>query len=139
MGGEAMEAHLAVRVLQGRVALVRPRHPAASDAQHDRLAGCADRGPHVLERGAQFLGITRGDDLREDVGGALRHRAADREQSPAGEAAPGAGAPPGLALQGRLTFEVTLPPRTEREARPRRCMPPTRAGPGTAPEAGFVS
>ena len=138
MGGEEMEAKLAVIVLQGRVEFVRPMHPAAIDDHHDLLAGCAESCHHLLERLAQFLGITMGDDFIEDFGGAILHSAEDREQYPAGDAAPGAVAQPGLAFQGLLTFDLTLTQRPYREARTLRCPPPTRAGQGKAPEDGFV-
>jgi len=108
MGGEARAAPLAVIGLQGRLELVRPRHPAAIDDHHDLCAGLAERCQHLREVLAQFLGITMGDDFREDFGGAIRHSAEDREQDPAGDAAPGAVAYPGLALPGFLTVALTL-------------------------------
>jgi hypothetical protein len=112
MGGEAMEAQRAVLVLQGRVALVRPMDPAAIDDHHDLCASCAAGRHHVMAIWAPFLGLTVRHDCRADFGGARLHSAEDREQDPAGEAAPGAVAQPGLAFQGLLTFDLTLPPRT---------------------------
>ena len=133
-----MEANLAVLVLQGRVELVRPMHPAAIDDHHHLCAGFAERGPDLMHIVAQGLGIQMGHDLVEDFGGALRHSAEDREQHPARDAAPRAVAQPGLAFQGLLTFDLTLTQRTYREARTLRCAPPARAGQGKAPEDGFV-
>ena len=95
-------------VVEGRVELVRPMHPAAIDDHHDVCAGLAESCHHLMEILAPFLGIKMGDDFREDFGGAIRHSAEDREQYPAGDAAPGAVAPPGLAFQGLRTFALTL-------------------------------
>src|SRR5262249_43230723 len=133
-----MEAQLAVIVLQGRVELMRPMYPAAIDDHHNLFAGFAEGGHHLMEILAQFLGIKMGDDFIEDFGGAILHSAEDREEDPAGGAAPGAVAQPVLAFQGFLTFDLPLTQRTEREARTLRCTPPTRAGQGKAPEDGFV-
>jgi hypothetical protein len=107
-----MEAQLAVLVLQGRVELVRPMHPAAIDDHHHLFAGFAESCHHLLEILAQFLGIKMWDDFREGFGGAILHSAEDREQYPAGDAAPGAVAQPALAFQGLLTFDLTLTQRT---------------------------
>jgi hypothetical protein len=74
-----MEAQLAVIVLQGRVELVRPMHPAAIDDHHDLFAGFAEGGHHLMEILAQFLGIKMGDDFIEDFGGAILHSAENRE------------------------------------------------------------
>ena len=133
-----MEAQLAVRVLQGRVELVRPMPPTAIDDHHDLFAGFAEGCQHLMEIWAQCLGIKMGNDFREDCGGAILHSAEDRAQDPAGDAAPGAVAQPGLPSQGLLLGDLTLPQRTEREARTLRCTPPARAGQGKAPEDGFV-
>jgi hypothetical protein len=48
MGGEAMEATRVMVVLQGRVALVCPLHPAAIHDHHDLCAGFPAGGPHVM-------------------------------------------------------------------------------------------
>jgi hypothetical protein len=133
-----MEAKLAVIVLQGRVELVRPMDPAAIDDHHDLFASFAEGRHHLMEILAQFLGIKVRHDFIEDSGGAILHSAEDREQYPAGDAAPGAVAQPGLGSQGLLTFDLTLPQRTYREARTLRCTPPARPGQGKAPEDGFV-
>ena len=138
MSGEAMEAHLALRVVEGRVQLMCSMDAAPVDDHHDLFPGFAESGHHLMEIVAQLLSIKMGDNFRKDFGGAILHRAEDREQHSAGDAAPGAVVQPGLAFQGLLTFDLTLTPRAEREARPLRCMPPARAGQGKAPEDGFV-
>jgi hypothetical protein len=138
MSGSAMAAQRALLVVEGRVQLMGSMDTAPVDDQHDLCPGCAESGHHLLEIVAQLLGITMGDDFREDCGGAIRHSAEDREPHAAGEAAPGAVAQPGLAFQGLLTCDLTLTQRPEREARTLRCTPPARPGQGKAPEAGCV-
>lgn len=138
MGREAMEAKFVVVVLKGRVELVGAMDPAALDDHHDRCAGCAAGGQHVMDRLAQLLGITVGHDFREAFRGAILHRTDDAEHHTAGDATPGAILHPRLALQRLLTFALTLTQRPCREARALGGAPPARTGQGTAPQDRFV-
>ena len=49
MGRQAMEASLAVIVLEGGIELVRPMDPAAIDDHHNLFADCAEGGHHLME------------------------------------------------------------------------------------------
>lgn len=49
MGWEQREAHLAVLVVQGRIKLMCPMHPAAIHAPHTVLTGVAEGGHPLLE------------------------------------------------------------------------------------------
>jgi hypothetical protein len=44
-----MEAQLAVIVVQGRIKLMCPMHPAAIHDHHNVLTGFAEGGPHLME------------------------------------------------------------------------------------------
>jgi hypothetical protein len=133
-----MEAQLAVIVLQGRVELVRPMNPAAIDDHHDLFASCAEGRHHLMEILAQFLGIKVRHDFIEDFGGAILHSAEDREQYPAGDAAPRAILHPRLTFERFFTFDLALPQWTDREASALGCAPPAGPRQGKAPEDGFV-
>ena len=108
MGGEAMEAPLAVVVVACRRELVCPLDAAAIHDDHDVFAGCAQGGPHVMEILASLLGIKVGHDFIKDFGGAILDRPQDTEQHAVGETAPGAITDPRLACEGLLTFDLTL-------------------------------
>ena len=49
MSRQEMEAQLALRVVEGRVQLMRPMDPAAIDDHHDLFADCAEGGHHLME------------------------------------------------------------------------------------------
>ena len=93
-GREARQAPRALGGVEGRVARGRPRAPTAIDAPHDLWAGCAARGPELLERGASRLGRTGRHDWRATLRGALGARADDAEPHAAGATPPRALRPP---------------------------------------------
>ena len=132
-GWEAMEATRAVVVLQGRVELVRPRHPAAIDPHHDLLAGFAAGCPHLRERGAPLLGRQGGHALRADLGRAVRHRPKDAEPHPAGHAAPRARRPARLTFETFFAGDGALAQRTGGQTRALGAAPPAAPGEGKAP------
>ena len=138
MGGETMEASLAVVVVACRVELVGPMAPAAIHDHHDVFAGVAEGGHDLMELWAELLGVQVGHDFREDLRRTLLDRADDAEEDAAGEATPRAILQPRLAFERLSAFALPLAQRTSREACTRRCPPPARAGQGTAPEAGVV-
>jgi hypothetical protein len=71
VSGEAREAHLVLRVGEGRSELVRPLAPAAIDNHHDVLARLAAGGHHLMEIWTEVLGLEVGHDFREDLRGAI--------------------------------------------------------------------
>ena len=71
MGRQAMEAKLAVVVVECRVKLVRPMDPAAIDDHHNVLARFAEDRHHLMEILAQLLGIEVRHDFIEDAGSAV--------------------------------------------------------------------
>jgi len=77
MGRQAMEAKLAVGVVEGRVELVRPMHPAPIDDHHDLLLGVPEGRHHLVHILAQLLGIKVWHDFREDLRGAILDGADD--------------------------------------------------------------
>jgi hypothetical protein len=133
-----MEAQLALRVVEGRVELVRPMDAAAIDDHHDLFPGFAEGGHHLMHRLAQLLGIKVGHDFIKDFGGAILDRPNDTEQYAAGDTAPGAILQPRLAFEGLLAFDLALAQWTRREARALGCAPPARAGQGKAPQDRFI-
>jgi len=127
-----------VVVLQGRVELVGPRDPAASDDQHDLFAGFPEGRHHLLAILTQLLRIKVWHDFIEDLGGPIRDGANDAEQHPTGDAAPGAILPPRLAFAGLLTCDLALAQRAGGEASALGCAPPAGPGEGKAPEDRVV-
>jgi len=129
-----MEAQLIVVVLESGVELVHPMDPAAIDDHHDFFAGCAEDRHHLMQILTQLLGLKVRHDCIEDFGGAIRHRATNAEQHAAGDAAPGAILPPGLAFQGLLAVDVALAQGAYGKAHALGGAPPAGAGQGKAPE-----
>jgi len=62
-----MEAHPALRVVEGRLQLRRSMDPAPVDNPEDVFAGCAEDRPHLLALLAQLLHVNMGHDLREHL------------------------------------------------------------------------
>ncbi len=87
---------------------------------------------------AQPLRITMGDDLREDLRGALLDSADDAEPHTAGDAAPRAIRQPRLVCEAFLTCALALAQRPCGQAIPLGVAPPARAGQGKPPEARFL-
>ena len=79
MGRQAMEAKLAVVVVEGRVELVRPMTPAPIDDHHDLFLGLPEGRHHLVPILAQLLGIKVWHDCREDLRGAIVDGADDAE------------------------------------------------------------
>jgi len=67
VGREAMEAHPALIVVEGRLQLRRSMDPAPVDSPEDVFAGCAEDRPHLLDLLAQLLSVNMGHDLREHL------------------------------------------------------------------------
>ena len=133
-----MEAQLPPIVVEGRVELMRPMDPTAIDDPHHLLVGFPkgrhDWVPILTSR----LGSKVGHDLREAFRGALVDGADDTPHHTPREATPRARRPPRLAVQGLLTFALTLPQGAGGEASALGCAPPARTGQGKAPEHRFV-
>jgi hypothetical protein len=79
---------------------MRPMDPTAIDDPHDLFVCFAAGRHHLMDVLAQLLGITMGDDCREDFGGAVLDSANDAEQHPTGDAAPRAIRHPRLPFEG---------------------------------------
>ena len=108
MGREAMEAQRALRVVEGRVELVRPMDPTATNDPHHLLLGFAEGRHDVMEIVAQCLGINMRHDCREDLGGAILDRANDAEHHSIGHPTPRAIRQPGLPFATLVTFDLAL-------------------------------
>ena len=116
MGGEEMEAKLAMIVVEGRIELVCPVDPAPVDDHHHFLPGFSEGCHHLMDILAQLLRIKMRDDLIEDFGGPILDGAKHAEQHAPGDAAPGAILRPRLAFTGLLTVDLPLAQGTYREA-----------------------
>ena len=128
MGRYALEAELAVVVIEGCGERVRPLAPAPIDAPHDLLRGLpAERHP-LVPLLAQLLGITMRDDLIEDWRGAILDGANDAEQHAAGEAAPRTILQPRLAFEACFAFAVALAQRPWWETSTGGFPPPASTG-----------
>jgi len=134
VGRQALHATLIMSMVAGRVELRRPGDPTAIDDPHHLLVGFPkgrhDWVPILTSR----LGSKVGHDLREAFRGALVDGADDTPHHTPREATPRARRPPRLAVQGLLTFALTLPQGAGGEARAWGCAPPAHAGQGKAPE-----
>src|SRR5215813_13457857 len=103
-----MEAQRVMLVVEGRIAVGRPMDPAPIDPQDDLFPGFAEAGHHLVDILAQLLRLTVRDNVREDIGGAVLDRAKHTEQHAPRDTAPGAIAPPRLAFETLLTFDLAL-------------------------------
>jgi hypothetical protein len=138
VGRQEMPPHLRVPVGQRRRELLRPVD-ATAVRDHDPLcAGGAQEGHPWREIWAPPLWSTRGADLVEDCGGAIRDCPNDPEQHPVGDTAPGARADPRLACAALGAFALTRAQGPGRQARALGGAPPTRPGQGQTPEHRFV-
>lgn len=108
MGREAMEAQLALVVVEGRVELVRPMDAAAIADHHNRCGDCAAGGHHLLHILAQLLGSNVRHHVREALGGAILDRPNDTAQHAARATAPRAILQPHLAFEGGSAFALPL-------------------------------
>jgi hypothetical protein len=81
--------------------------PAAIDDHHDLFASFAEGCHHLMEILTQLLGIKVGHDFIEDFGRAVLDRPQDTEQHAAGDAAPRARVPPGLAFERFFPVDLT--------------------------------
>jgi hypothetical protein len=112
--------------------------PATIHDHHDLCAGFAEGGHDWMKILASLLGIKVRHDFIEDFRGAIVNRPDDAEQHPAGDPAPRAMLPPGLAFEGLVAFELTWAQRACREASALGGAPPARSEQGKAPQDGFV-
>src|SRR6266480_7190345 len=88
VGRQEMQPKLLVPVCQRRRELFRPVD-ATAVGDHDHLcARVAKEGHHLMDILAQPLRIKMGDDLVENLRGAILDSANNTEQDPAGHAAP---------------------------------------------------
>ena len=133
-----MELKLSLVVCQGGSKFPRTMDTTAIDDHDDLFAGFAKDAHDLVDILAKFLRIKMGHDLIEDAGGTVLHGADDREQHPAGDAAPGAITQPGLAFEGLFMFDLALTQRPCGEARALGAAPPACPEHGKAPEDGFI-
>lgn len=138
MGGQTMAAQRLMRVVEGRVELVRPVAPAPIDAQHHLWLGLlAGRHPWV-DRRAPRRRINVRDAGREDCGSPVLDGAQHPESPAARETTPGARAPPRLACETLLACARAVAAGTREPTRARRGAPPARPGQRTAPQERVV-
>lgn len=138
MGGQEMEAKLALIVLEGRVKLVRPMDATPVDDHDDLFVRFAKDAHDLMDILAQFLGVKVGHDLIEDTRGAILDSPDHAEQDTAGEAAPGAILGPRLAFERLFPFDLRMTQGADRQARALGAAPPTQPGQGKAPEDRFI-
>ena len=105
-GWESRQAKLLVPVRQRGRELVCPVDATAVNDHHDLCPGMAKERHHLLDRVAQPLGITLGDDCREDFRGAIVDGADNAEQSPTGHTAPTPVGPPRVTFAHLCAFNV---------------------------------
>ena len=136
VGREHRPPPLLLPVCQSRRALLRPGDATAVRHHDARLPGVTQAGQPVMAIVAPPLRLTRGDDLREALRGALVDGAEHAAHPPAGAAAPRAILPPRLACEAGVACEVALAQWPGREASAWGVPPPAGAGQGTAPPDG---
>jgi hypothetical protein len=138
MGGQQMEAKLVMRVVEGRVELVRPVHPAPIDDHPHLLLRCLEGRHHVVDILAPLLRITVRDDFREDCGSPVLDGAHHTESHATRDPAPGARAHPRLAFATLLAFALAVAEGTREQTSALHGAPPARPGQSTAPQDRFV-
>ena len=138
MGGQKMEAQLVMRVVEGRVELVRPVDPAPIDDHHHLFLGFLEGRHHLVDILAQLLRIKVRDDFREDFGRPVLDGANHPEEHAARETTPGARAHPRLAFETLLAFALALAEGTRGQTSALRGAPPARPGQSKAPQDRFV-
>jgi hypothetical protein len=113
---------------------------ATAVGDHDALfPGVAKEGHHLMDILAQPFRLKMGDNLIEDLRGAILDGANDAEQHPTGDAAPTPMAEPCLAFEGFLAFDLTLAQGPCGQAKALGfAAPPARPGQGKTPEDGFI-
>jgi hypothetical protein len=105
---------------------------------HDLFPSFAKDGHDLMEILPKVLGIKRGHDFIEDAGGPVLHSANDVKQYSTGAAASRAIAPPDLAFEAFLAFDLAPAQRTCRQAIPVGTAPPAQPGQSKTPQDGFV-
>jgi len=135
---QAMQPTLLVPVCQRRRELVRPVDATAVDHHDDLFPGVAQEGHHLMDILAQPLRIKMGDDLRENLRGAILDRANDTEQDPAGHAAPTPVVHPRLAFAGLVAFDLAVAQGPCGQTSALRFAPPAHPGQGKTPDDGFI-
>jgi hypothetical protein len=138
VGREHLERPLALVVLQGRVELVRPMAPTASDPHEDRCPGGAKEAHHLMEIVAAFLRLKMGDNCIADPRGPRLPGAKNCEHPPAGEATPGALRRPRLALERLVAVALARAEGPGRQAGALGPAPPASTRQGKAPQEGLV-
>src|SRR5262245_1457823 len=138
MGGEEMEAQLALVVVEGGVELMGPMDPTAVDDHDDLCAGFAEGRHHLVQIWSELLGIKVRHNFIEDFGGPILDGPNDTQQHATRDAAPGAILHPRLAFEAFFAFDLTLAQGADREAGALGGAPPARAGQRKAPQDRFV-
>ena len=138
-GWEYIQAKLLVPVRQRGRELVCPVDATAVNDHHDLFPGMAKERHHLLDRVAQPLGITLGDDCREDFRGAILDGADNAEQSPTGHTAPTPVGPPRLTFEHLCAFNVAGTEGADGEAKTLGgAAPPARSRERKTPDNGFI-
>jgi hypothetical protein len=138
-GWESRQAKLLVPVRQRGRELVCPVDATAVNDHHDLCPGMAKERHHLLDRVAQPLGITLGDDCREDFRGAIVDGADNAEQSPTGHTAPTPVGPPRLTFEHLCAFNVAGTEGADGEAKTLGgAAPPARPRERKPPDKGFI-
>jgi hypothetical protein len=134
-----MQPKLFVPVGQRRRELFRSVDATAVGNHDDLFPGVAKEGHHLMDILAQPLRIKMGDNLIEDVRGAILDGTNDTEQHPTGHATPTPIADPCLAFERLFAFDLAVAQRPCRQAIPLGfAVPPARPGEGETPENGFI-
>ncbi len=123
---------------QGGGEFPRAMDPTAIDDHHDLFPGCAKDAQDLMDILAEFLRIKMGHDFIEDARRSILDGANDAEQHPAGDATPGAIAPPDLAFERLVPFDLTVAQGAGGQARALGTAPPACPGQGKTPEDGFI-
>jgi hypothetical protein len=138
MSREEVEAKLTMVVRERCVKLVRSMDTTAVTT-HDDLFACFAKDTHALmEILASRLGVTVGDNCREDFRRPILDGTEDTPQHAAGDPAPRAILHPGLTFETFVACDLTLAQRTGGETRPLGAAPPAPPGEGKAPQDGFI-
>jgi hypothetical protein len=137
-GGQELQPQAPLPMGERRGKRVRPVDATTIDDHHHLFPGGGKDGHHLMDILPKPLGIKVRDDLIEDLRCPILDRSNDTEQDPAGDAAPGAIAAPGVAFERFLPFDLAATQGTGGEPCALRGAPPASPGEGKAPQDRFI-
>jgi hypothetical protein len=136
--GQKMQMKLLVPVRQRRRELVRPMDATAIDHHDHRFPRAAKERHHLMDIVAQPLSLKMGHDFIADFRRPILDGTKHAQQHTAGHAAPTPIAPPGLAFERLLAFDLAAAQRADGQAIPVGFPPPACARQGKAPQDRFI-